>query len=73
MIDWAPFLKALVASVVYSLIGIIMFAASFAIINMVSAHHVDDGETRREHDDSDERVDDGSDERFEERCPINHS
>jgi len=36
MIDWAPFLKALVASVVYSLIGIIMFAVSFAIINMVS-------------------------------------
>ncbi len=35
-INWAPFLKALVASVVYSLIGIVMFAASFLIIRLVS-------------------------------------
>lgn len=36
MMDWAPFVKALVASVVYSLIGIIMFLASFAIIRMLT-------------------------------------
>ncbi len=36
MIDWAPFIKALVASVVYSLLGVVMFAASFLIINMVT-------------------------------------
>ena len=35
-INWAPFFKALVASVVYSLIGIVMFAASFFIIKMVT-------------------------------------
>jgi putative membrane protein len=35
-INWAPFLKALVASIVYSLIGILMFAASFLIIRLVS-------------------------------------
>ncbi len=35
-IDWSPFIKALVASVVYSLIGIIMFAASFVIIRLVT-------------------------------------
>src|SRR5690606_4209526 len=36
MIDWAPFIKALVASVVYSLLGIVMFAASFAIIKTLT-------------------------------------
>ncbi len=36
MIDWAPFFKAFVASVLYSLLGIVMFAASFAIIKMVT-------------------------------------
>jgi putative membrane protein len=35
-INWAPFVKALVASIVYSLIGILMFAASFLIIRLVS-------------------------------------
>lgn len=36
MIDWNPFIKALVASAVYSLLGIVMFAASFAIINFMT-------------------------------------
>ena len=36
MIEWAPFVKAVVASIVYSLIGIVMFAASFVIIKMVT-------------------------------------
>lgn len=35
-ISWAPFLKALVASIVYSLIGIVMFAASFLVIKLVT-------------------------------------
>ena len=35
-ISWAPFVKALVASIVYSLIGIVMFAASFVIIRLVT-------------------------------------
>jgi uncharacterized membrane protein YjfL (UPF0719 family) len=36
MIDWNPFIKALVASAVYSLLGIVMFAASFAIISFMT-------------------------------------
>jgi uncharacterized membrane protein YjfL (UPF0719 family) len=35
-IDWAPFVKALIASLVYSLIGILMFAASFLIIKAIT-------------------------------------
>lgn len=35
-ISWAPFIKALIASLVYCLIGIVMFAASFLIIKMVT-------------------------------------
>lgn len=35
-VDWTPFLKALIASVVYSLIGIILFGASFLIISALS-------------------------------------
>ncbi len=35
-ITWVPFVKALVASIVYSLIGIVMFAASFLIIKLVT-------------------------------------
>jgi hypothetical protein len=35
-IIWAPFVKAVVASIVYSLIGIVMFAASFIIIRLVT-------------------------------------
>jgi len=35
-ISWAPFVKALIASIVYSLIGILMFAASFVIIRMLA-------------------------------------
>jgi uncharacterized membrane protein YjfL (UPF0719 family) len=34
--DWAPFIKALVASTVYSLLGIVMFAMSFVIIRLVA-------------------------------------
>ncbi len=34
--SWAPFLKAVVGSVVYSIIGIVMFAASFLIIRMMT-------------------------------------
>jgi putative membrane protein len=36
MDSWAPFIKAVVASVVYSLIGIAMFAASFVIIRLIT-------------------------------------
>lgn len=36
MIDWNPFIKALVASAVYSLLGIVMFAVSFAVINFMT-------------------------------------
>ncbi len=35
-ISWVPFVKALVASIVYSLIGIVMFAASFLVIKLVT-------------------------------------
>jgi putative membrane protein len=35
-ISWAPFIKALVASIVYSVIGIVMFAASFLVIKLVT-------------------------------------
>lgn len=35
-ISWAPFLKALVASIVYSVIGIVMFAVSFMVIRLVT-------------------------------------
>lgn len=35
-ISWAPFMKALVASIIYSLIGIVMFAASFLVIKLVT-------------------------------------
>lgn len=35
-INWAPFVKAIVASIVYSLIGIVMFAISFLVIKLVS-------------------------------------
>lgn len=35
-INWIPFVKAVVASVVYSLIGIVMFAISFLIIKLVT-------------------------------------
>ena len=31
-IDWTPFIKTLIASIVYSLIGIALFAASFVLI-----------------------------------------
>jgi len=35
-ITWVPFVKALVASIVYSLIGVAMFAASFLIIKLIT-------------------------------------
>jgi uncharacterized membrane protein YjfL (UPF0719 family) len=35
-INWAPFIKAVVASIVYSLIGIVMFAMSFLVIKLVT-------------------------------------
>lgn len=35
-INWAPFVKAVIASIVYSLIGIVMFAVSFLVIKMVT-------------------------------------
>ncbi len=34
--DWAPFIKALVASMVYCTIGIVIFAVSFFAINMLT-------------------------------------
>lgn len=34
--EFAPFIKALVASLVYCLIGVVMFAISFMIIKMVT-------------------------------------
>ncbi len=34
--DFAPFVKALVASLVYCLIGIVMFAVSFMVIKMIT-------------------------------------
>jgi putative membrane protein len=36
MVDWAPFVKTLVASVVYSLIGILMFLLGFLVIRAVT-------------------------------------
>ncbi len=35
-INWEPFVKALIASIVYSLIGIVMFAVSFLVIRLVT-------------------------------------
>ena len=35
-LDFAPFLKTIVASVLYSVIGIVMFAAGFFVIKMVT-------------------------------------
>jgi len=35
-IDWVTVVKTLVESVVYSMIGIVMFAASFLIIKLVA-------------------------------------
>lgn len=35
-INWAPFAQALVASIIYSVIGIVMFAASFLVIKLVT-------------------------------------
>ena len=35
-IDWVTVVKTLVESVVYSMIGIVMFAASFLIIRLVA-------------------------------------
>jgi len=35
-INWAPFVKALIASLVYSLIGIVMFGVSFLVIRLVT-------------------------------------
>ena len=35
-ISWAPFVKALIASIVYSLIGIVMFGISFLVIKLVT-------------------------------------
>ena len=35
-VDWLPFLKTVIASVVYSLIGIALFAASFVLMNALS-------------------------------------
>jgi putative membrane protein len=34
--DFAPFVKALVASITYSVIGIVMFAVSFLVIRLVT-------------------------------------
>jgi putative membrane protein len=34
--DFAPFLKTIVASVLYSVIGIVMFAAGFLVIKLVT-------------------------------------
>jgi uncharacterized membrane protein YjfL (UPF0719 family) len=34
--NWAPFIKAVVASIVYSVIGIVMFAASFILIRFLT-------------------------------------
>ena len=35
-VDWTPFLKTLIASVVYSLIGILMFLLGFLVIRAVT-------------------------------------
>jgi putative membrane protein len=34
--DMAPFIKTLISSMIFSLIGIVMFAASFLIIRLVT-------------------------------------
>lgn len=34
--DWTPFFKTLVASIVYSVIGVTLFAASFLLITLLS-------------------------------------
>jgi putative membrane protein len=35
-INWAPFVKAVIASLVYSFIGIVMFGVSFLVIKLVT-------------------------------------
>ncbi len=35
-LNWAPFVKALIGSLVYCLIGVVMFAISFMIIKLVT-------------------------------------
>jgi len=35
-VDWLPFFKTLIASVVYSFIGIALFALSFILMNALS-------------------------------------
>ncbi len=35
-VDWAPFVRTVVASVVYSLIGILMFLLGFLVIRAVT-------------------------------------
>ena len=35
-INWIPFVKALIASIVYSMIGIVMFGISFLVIKLVT-------------------------------------
>jgi putative membrane protein len=35
-VDWVPFMKTLVASIVYSLIGILMFLLGFLVIRAVT-------------------------------------
>lgn len=35
-VSWAPFFRTFVASVVYSLLGILMFAVSFLVIRMLA-------------------------------------
>jgi putative membrane protein len=35
-LDFAPFLKAVVASVLYSVVGIVLFAAGFLVIKLVT-------------------------------------
>ena len=34
--DWTPFLKTLLASVIYSVIGVTLFSASFLLITLLS-------------------------------------
>jgi putative membrane protein len=35
-IQWAPFVQAVVSSIVYSTVGIVMFALSFLLINALT-------------------------------------
>lgn len=35
-VDFAPFLKTIVASVLFSVIGIVMFAAGFLVIKLIT-------------------------------------